>query len=182
MFATVVINSPAVGCLIFPHRSLISLVTNRLMSVRFFSSTQAELSAQLTSDGTSTLEQTRRCSTRRCTRSTVPFACSTRDGRAAADYLRETSLLHMTRCVAGARSQVNRDWIAGHVRSQRLYRLSKGNIRPRLRRKRKAIAGRYCRFLSGHAAIRSNLCDRMHKTTAASASGTATASDSSSFT
>lgn len=37
-----------------------------------------------------------------------------------------------------------------------------GGMRPELRRKRKALAGRYCWFLSGHVSIGSYLSDKAH--------------------
>ena len=65
-------------------------------------------------------------------------------------YANETSLSHM-RVATEARSRETAEWISAHVRPERRYRppSGRGLLRPRLRRVRKTLAGRYYQLLSG---------------------------------
>ena len=57
-------------------------------------------------------------------------------------YFRKASLAHLKRKTTEAGSQATRDWIAGHVKSNRQYRLPKGSgIRPTLTKERKELLG-----------------------------------------
>ena len=80
------------------------------------------------------------------------------------DELRwEASLSHMTRSATEARSRAFAERITSHVGARR-YRPppGRGLRRQHLRSTRKELAGRYCQFLSGHAAIGSYLLDKIH--------------------
>lgn len=80
------------------------------------------------------------------------------------EYLREDSFAHMTRRVTEARAAGVSKWIVDHVNRRRRYSPLKGQkLRKELRHELKALAGRYCQLLSGHAATGDYLCRRMHK-------------------
>lgn len=68
-------------------------------------------------------------------------------------YSDETSLSHMARAAAEARSRKTAEGISEKVRAERRYRPTSGQglRRPQLRRVRMTLAGRYYQLLSGHA-------------------------------
>lgn len=76
----------------------------------------------------------------------------------------EKSSAFASRGITGAKTNDTAQWIDTHVREERPYR-PPGNkrIRKELESERKALAGRYHQFLSGHAAIGSCLCNKIHK-------------------
>ena len=80
------------------------------------------------------------------------------------DCLRETSFAHTTRRAAEARYAGVAKWIGDHVKSKHHHTPPKGpKLCKELRHKRKALAGRYCQLLSGHAATGDYLCSKVHK-------------------
>lgn len=68
------------------------------------------------------------------------------------EYRWETSLSHMTRVTAEARTRATSEWIVSHMRAERRYSSppGRGLRRQQLRRVRKSPAGRYYQFLLGH--------------------------------
>ena len=82
------------------------------------------------------------------------------------DYRWETSLSHMARVVAEARSRMTAQWTADRIGDpRREYRLPPGRgLRGKLlRRTPKSVAGRYYQLLTEHAAIGPYLKDKNGK-------------------
>ena len=79
-------------------------------------------------------------------------------------YMRETSFAHMARLTTEAMASDTNNRTASHIKRRRGYRPPMGRrLRKELRHERKALAGRYCQLLSGHAAIGAFLCSRLNK-------------------
>ena len=80
--------------------------------------------------------------------------------------LREASLAFVSNCgsITGTRTVDATRLISDHVRRKRRYRPPRGRrILKEVRSERKALAGHYYQFLSGHAARSSYLHEMTHK-------------------
>ena len=100
----------------------------------------------------------------RCSNFGRPQKLTPNTDRAATQY-QQASLSHLTRKAAEAKTRSTRQWISSHVRASRRYCPPKGSgIRPDLRKDSKELASRYFQLLSGHAAIRSYLAEKMRST------------------